>query len=323
MKYSLSFFLLCGWLFSSAQIKSPVGSYHVNRNHDPQGGSNFFLLANNKYVVVFFGGAQTGVWKMEKDSLIKFTPEVNDQAFKLYGRKNEDLGDSLKVFFNNFEERQTFISVNPASHQKTSMRRVYNKDPNCFTFPYVYKFKTAGDSLSFSHQLAERVQKDSLLHQIFTFKNKDKYNDFVAYYFPLKYHDRPYFAKMSKQGLIFNDDNYVKRQDLPTAGEDLKFIQGIVDADKKPQLVFYNPYYGSPEKDLSKDRNYSYNEKKGAYINILNYKEGQENKEEEDSFNNMNLVYPFKLIADFSIAEKTIIVVEKPLFNVTCRSVEN
>ena len=79
-----------------------IGLYALSSS-TPEGGAHMFVLENGTYAIAYFGGIRTGQWKKIKDDTFRFTPNTKQSEFELYGRYNRDLGDSLKIFFNGFE----------------------------------------------------------------------------------------------------------------------------------------------------------------------------------------------------------------------------
>jgi len=294
-----------------------AGVYNRSFKGDPHGASYLFVLEGHRYIITYFGGAQIGSWKMAKEHIVEFTPDVSPHPFVIYGRHNPMIGDSTRIFFNGFEEEETFIHPGPIGKEKPLMQRVFNKDPNCFGFPYVHKFAGIKTDLSFVN-IGMMDFSGEGPRDIYTFQNEEKYNDFAAYYFEKKQEDRPFYAMVKDGKLYFDEEDYAEKHPLPETGEDAEFIRSLAGFERIPEEVFYNPYYGTCENAGKDTLNYEFHEAKNAYISPLNYTEGEELVKGDNAFNTCSIVYAFKKLSAFSVTKRVFEIDEKPLFQVSC-----
>jgi hypothetical protein len=157
-------------------------------------------------------------------------------------------------------------------------------------------------------------------HDVYRFINPGKHNDFVAVYHQDD-HDKGPFSATLRHGMLFVDgaEKGATRRPLPTEGEDFEFFKQVLNAPKSVDKVFYSPSYQESAEDLQDKNNWRFDESKGAYINFLNYVEGEENRlTEQDANNRPNIVYQFNLL---ELAEKKLVPFDidtKPLFTRTC-----
>lgn len=319
------------------------GRYHRSGGGDPLGGSDLFVLPDHRFVVVFFGGAESGQWQIDKGMII-FTPTTATHPFHLFGRHNPKLGDSTRIFFQGFQEDETFIrlnlrpnnnannnnnssdSSNNHSSSTSSMQRVFNISPNCFTFPYITKFpgKTSNIALACKPYLDSR-ENETTNQPVYNFDNPENYNDFTAFYTAHRNAPRGFRILPKGNRFYFNEDTYAERRPLPTSGEYYEFIQQIANRKAETDTVFFNPWYNQAPASLVQDTfNYKYIAERDLYINFLNYTEEHEYIKGEDGFNQMFVVYPFHALHQRGtpVKQKFAIDAAKPLFVTKCDSDE-
>jgi len=306
---------------SLTQAQSNIAGIYKQRSNDPQGGASMFVLEDHKFVVVFFGGALVGEWSINGND-VEFKPFKSDQHFLIYGRHNPDLKTTSRIYFQGFNERETFIGFGEKQAEKQLLKRVFNVSPNCVPYPSVSKFRDIFSKIYLSDQpdhFGDVESDPKAKRNIYAFTNKEKYNDFIAYYIKDNREEEPFYAKLKGGELTFERENFSAKRPLPTSGEDFEFIEKIAHAPRSTDKVFYNPFYNRTAEDVNDIHNWKFNEKKNAYISFLNYTEGEEYKPEaQDAYNKMNIVYQFnilpltdKVVAPFSIDNK-------PLFTATC-----
>lgn len=294
-----------------------VGIYSMSSG-DPQGGNHLYVLDSNKYVIVYFGGAQTGNWTITDDSVLTFTPNYEPNAFVAYGRHNNDLADSIRIHFLGFSDEETFIKTGSPAGPKPLLRRVFNLSPNCFSYPYVFKFKKQSDTISFSSLPYKDNRAIGFIPLIYSFYYDKSYNDLIVYYFKERRDNQPFTAIIRKDGLQFNGHS-TSRQTLENAGGDLTFIRELSQSALNPGEIFVNPFYNEYKQDIKQDPDYIFDTVKNAYTNKWNYEAGEEYNLQQDAYNNMNILYPLKKITSFSRTQKTFRIEEKPLFFVNCK----
>jgi len=304
---------------ASAQNNNIVGLYNLGSS-SPEGGSHLMILKGGDYAITFFGGIQTGKWNLTKDNVYKFSPNVKESKFELFGRYNKDLKDSTKMFFRGFENSQTFIQVRKTKEEEYTMHQVFNTDANCFSFPYVHIFKTNANSISL---MFKNYGEES--SSIFIFKNPEGYNDFAVNFIQVdSYEARPFFATFKDDMLYFKDNNYSQRKPLDEDGEDITFIKKIIDKEKDNDILYLNPSYNifggldSEEENQDIHEHHTFNEQKNAFIDTEYYVEGEENIKSDDSFHNMSIIYAYNILKEFSKESVRFKIDEKPIFQVNC-----
>lgn len=319
------YILILSLIFISYQgigqtVPDIVGTYDRSHHGDPQGASKLFVLKDHKYVIVFFGGAQTGTWNIGEDSLVTFEPAVTKERFTIYGRHNKDLGDSTRIGFMDFTSEDTFIHFGDPGKEKPVMKKVFNDSPNCLSFPYLYKYKGVAPQISFVNKPYQREGDEVAVQDLYTFQNPEHYNDFIAYFFKEARRKRPLTAIAKKGRLYFEEDDSEEKGPLPDRKEELDMIMAVSHIEVNPAEVYFNPFYGQYEKDVKNDKlNYTYNEAKGAYISPGNYKEGEEYKKDDESFNRMYIIYAFKAIQPSAKVKRPYDIDQVPLFTVKCK----
>ncbi len=289
-----------------------VGIYSLGPS-SPEGGSNLIVLENGKYAIIYFGGIQVGHWEFIDDKVCKFTPNIKEQEFELFGRHNKDLNDSTRISFMGFEENETFFSTGKKNeNENIIMKRVFNPGANCFSYPYVHKFGAIENNILF---MATAYNKKS--SPVISFKNPVRYNDFVAFYFHKDENtSQPFFTTFKENKLFFNDGNYSQKSPLEENDEDIKFVIDFIHKDKEKDKVYFNPFYNFFEGDINET--YIFNEEKGAFIDTKYYAEGVEYSNPEAEYDNMSIIYSFDKLKDSTIEMVKYQADENSLFYVIC-----
>lgn len=302
------------WAQHSTNI---VGLYSPSKNRSPEGNAHVYILSNHIYVVPYFGGVQVGRWEIGKDSMVTFNPKVYPYPFVFWGRHNKDLGDSVRIYFSDFDNDENFIALGNTGAQP-QLQRVFNESPNCVPYPSVYKFTKHTDTIQVA--TIPYDHGENRVPDIYTFINEEHYNDFIAFHIRRKSDDHPFYAQVKKGELYFNEDDFSVKYPLPQEGEDLAFIQQFsqtIDSDL-PDTMFYNPYYKNCDEEVYDTMNYHYDVNKGAFISLHNYEEGEEYTPMDDSYNRCFIIYPFKQLRQFTKVKQRFTIMGKPLFNFSC-----
>ncbi|MBK7885290.1 MAG: hypothetical protein IPJ81_17040 [Chitinophagaceae bacterium] len=263
-----------------------------------------------------FGTAESGTWKMINDTLVEFKfNSAPPNLYALYGRHNNNIGDSIRIFFQEFSNSESLIHLGKFDKDKLRMKRIFNKNPNCLKFPNVYTVKSDADSILFAHYQYWDDEK----WELYTFKNDEKYNDFIAVINDQELPTRPFYANIRKNGLYFLEEKKFSRKvALDTDKETAAFVNEIVNFNSDPDTLYFNPYYKEVrEMRMEEFRNYeyTYDKQKEAFI-AENYT--SENGD-DDTFDNMRVLYSFKAIRKFSVSNNAKIHIEEvPIFNFSC-----
>lgn len=296
-----------------------VGIYNLGSS-SPESSTHLIVLEDNSYAITYFGGIQTGKWATKEENQYLFTPHKKETKFELFGRINKTLGDSTKIVFNSFENGETFIQLRNNVEDIYNMQAVFNEDANCFSYPYVHTFKTKANYISF---LSVPYGKEN--NPILTFKNLNKYNDFVAVFNEEdSVSPQSFLATFKDKKLHFTDGTSSKHFPLDKNDEDIAFIKNFIANTTNNNTLYFNPWYnmlGEPESDIDiKEmlKYYTYNAEKNALIDTEYYIEGEEFIKSEDSYDRMTIIYSYKILTKHT-SETTQYKTEKnSLFNTTC-----
>ncbi len=298
-----------------------MGLYNLGSS-SPEGGSHLFVLENGDYAITYFGGVQTGKWKNIQGNIYEFTPNLNESTFELSGRHNKDLKDNTKIFFSSFENSETFIQLRTAPEEEYTMQRVFNIGANCFSYPYVNTFKTTANSVSF---MSIQYGDDDTNRSIITIKNPEGYNDFVVNFIEVdSYEAEPFLVTFKDGKLYFEDDDFSDCSPLDEEGEDIQFIKSMIEMEANRDTIYFNPSYntfGQLDGDKGQQdvhEHHVFNEQKNAFIDTQYYVEGQENIKSDDSFENMAIIYAYKVLKDYTKESVKYKINEKSLFQVNC-----
>lgn len=305
--------------FASAQNVPDIMGFYSLGSSSPEGGSHLFVLEKGNYAITYFGGIQTGKWKFTEDNNFKFTPNIRESKFELFGRHNKDLNGNTKILFGGFEKSQTFIQLRTANEEENTLQRVFNLEANCFSPPYVYTFKSIANSISFLS-----IQFDEPKSTIITIENPDAYNDFVANFIAVdNYETQPFFAKFKDDKLYFEEDRAPQRSPLDEVGEDLEFIKRFIDSESKRDTIYLNPSYQKfgqldAEGPLDIHEHHVFDQQKNAFVDTEYYIEGSEYIKSEESYEDMSIIYSYSALKKYSKKSVKYKINEESLFQVNC-----
>ncbi|WBV55414.1 hypothetical protein PFY10_14375 [Chryseobacterium daecheongense] len=317
MKNLIILFLLTNTIFSTAQTKVS-GSYHVDSGNPDDGGYNWILLENHRFVMATFGQVILGTWSMDNDNLISFIPSTPKYPFDVYGRY--DAGQKgTKVMFDNFE-RDTKIYM---GNSEQGIQPVLNDDANCFSYPMVKEFGSNFKDIILSVALFDQA-KD--LHYVA--ENK-RYNNFIVMYYSSALRQKPFTAKFKEGRLYFRNENRPSslRKDLQPA--ELKemetFINGGVSGFSKESIISNLAYnieaYGPGERSMQEDfdeesyLNYNYNYDASKEVYTAKHPQGAS---EDDEYHNLDTMYKYHRM-ELKPQQKSYKKIEKSIFNITCK----
>ena len=297
-----------------------AGTYSLG-SHSPEGGSHLIVLENGIYAITYFGGIQSGKWELTEDAIYKFSPNIKESKFELFGRHNKDLKGNTKIFFTGFENSETFIQLRTSiKEEEYTMQRVFNIDANCFDFPYVHTFKTDANSISLMFENYGDGRS-----KIITFNNSEGYNDFLANYIEVdRYEARPFYATFKEDSLYFEENNSSSRTPLDEDDEDIEFLKNMIEMVMNRDTIYLNPSYNmfggldSEEEAQDIHEHHVFNEQKNAFVDTEYYIEGEEYMKSDESFDNMSIIYAYKVLKEFSKASVKFEIDENSIFQVSC-----
>jgi len=304
----------------NAQNKEIITGTYSLGSSSPEGGSHLIILENGIYALMYFGGMQTGKWNLTKDAIYRFSPNIKESKFELFGRHNKNLKDSTKIFFNGFENSETFIQLRTNKEEEYNLQRVFNIDANCFDFPYVHIFKTVANSISLMFENYGDGRS-----KVITFNNPDGYNDFLANYIEVERSEaRTFFATFKEDILYFQGNESSSRTPLDEDDEEIEFIRNFIDKEMIRDTIYLNPSYNvfggldSEEEPRDIHERHIFSEQKNAFINTKSYVEGNEYIKSDESFDNMSIIYAYRVLKEFSKASVKFKIDENSIFQVSC-----
>ncbi|WP_131248875.1 hypothetical protein [Aquimarina atlantica] len=310
MKRILIFVIICMMNKGMAQNKENIAGLYALGSHSPEGGSHLFVLENGKFVITYFGGAQVGSWRVDRDQTFLFTPDTKKNEFELYGRYNKKIQDSLKIFFTGFEESRSFVSLKKSKDDHYIMKQVFNDDANCFGYPYVGTFKKDSDVISFM------AINEGMNTAIYDFNIKG-FNDFIACFFTRENEAYPFYATLKDNKLYIDENEYSEKRPLPTEGEDIEFIRAIANKNTSENMLFYNPSYNPFKEDIN--ASHVFDKEKQAYIIPGFYKEGNEDRTDDEAFFDISIIYKYELCTATFAKSVNYKIEDKPVFQVNCK----
>lgn len=309
-------------MVNAQNITDITGLYNLGAS-SPEGGSHLFVLESGDYAITYFGGIQTGKWESIKENLYKFTPNIRENTFEIFGRRNKDLQGETKIFFNGFENSETFIQLKVEKDEQNIMQRVFNLDANCFSYPYIHTYKSIANSISF---MAIQQGYDDIKPSIITFENPNGYNDFIVNFIEVnEFEAQPLMAKFEGDKLIFNENDAKGRIPLSEVAEDVEFIKKMIEKESNRDIIYLNPcynFFGLPDSENGDQQDINehhvYNEQKNAYIDTEYYNESVDYTNSEESNEDMSIIYAYTALKEYTKKVDKFKIDENALFQVNC-----
>lgn len=107
------------------------------------------LFDDGTFLMYGYATAIFGSYGFEKDNVL-FYPD-KQELFTIYACRNKSIGDSTRMNFLGFERGgENFVKIG-----KDSIKRVFNKDANCFDAPFVYKTQNTPGKITLYNILEE------------------------------------------------------------------------------------------------------------------------------------------------------------------------
>jgi hypothetical protein len=272
-----------------------AGVYNTGNGGDPQGGGFLCVLPNHQFVLGFFGGATTGTWKIN-DTTVTFKPQVKPTGFRLYGRHNSLLRDSISMLFIGFGvSGVAAIGFDPSAN---NVRQIFDREPQSADNLYIGKFAGVPANFLLANHTIDKTGKGTSGNawQIYRFNNTNGYNDFIAKYLPGTDQPKTFSGKINKQGRLDFDQKASEKK--PFGKDDKAFVKQMLSLSSDPNQAFFDPNYNEAEPGFEKDTlHYRFNKQKNAYINFRKYVEGEENHPQDKYGSNaLNIIYRYQKI---------------------------
>ncbi len=268
--------LLVSGILISAQYKNTdiEGVYN-------KGGVSFILKKDNTFLVVAMGTLIKGTWNTDKN-IITLTPKNPDASFYLYARKNPDIKGEMRLMISGDDtSNDIYVGTFP-----NKMKRLFNKEANCFDFPYVHRSKELPEILTFIDQTKSENPSQMDVPNVMQHFQTAGYNDFIMQYMSPSLFYNPFRFEIRKEGLKSLSDadgGIVKKQNIKEFFKNEKELQFLEESfnmayntDFKIVNYAYNTNDDMSEKmDISQ---YKYDPVRNVYVNpyapakSLNYK---------------------------------------------------
>jgi len=231
----------------SAEI---VGSYYMSSGN-PEGGSHFIVMPDHTFVVTYFGGMRKGTWELQDDRYF-FTYHV-EPVFVLYARNNPKVTDSVSVRIAIDGNRSFALRLNASGDEPFTP--LFNKNANCFDYPYILKQKEALKNLdAYAPDRGYRSQNElEDLGEQYSFNTEIQHNEFILAGLSREYSTpRSFSATFANNSMVLNDSKTIEKsgeiEDMNA--EDMQFVKQFIETELFPkQLVYGNeffPHYDSP-----------------------------------------------------------------------------
>jgi hypothetical protein len=294
--------------------KDIVGIYRLR-------GGEHYIKADHRFIIIGYGTLITGTWSLKEKGLVLFTPEYEKQAFTLYGRHNKHLGDSTHIMVSyGFYDEETFLHMGSLDMKTPKLKRVFKEGHRCISFPYIVKTKSKVDTVSFSFLPYKGNRPENYQPEIYTFYNPEKYNHFVAIHHKVDRNDEPFVYQFKENKLFYEEDSYGEKKEFEEKLSEVEEAMKDIDGVPSSNAVYFTPLYnecGSNLSELPFKFNYKFDKVKNAYIDSLNYSEGEEQHQDYD-FNNKNIIYKYDKLTNFMQLKSNVVIDQTPIFIEKC-----
>ena len=298
---------------NAQSVEDIVGVYSLR-------GATHFLKPDQTFVLVGYATLITGKWELQEKGLVHFIPDYEKEKFTLYGRHNKNTTDSSKIMLSyGFYDDETLLHFGPLNKPVPEFKRIFKPGHRHISFPYVYRVKGNSDEVSFTYFPYEYDGRRTKKPEIYTFVNKEKFNDFIGFYWRVKNDNQPFYYQFKNDRLYSDEDTYSQKDDLGNALEEIEadfktLISESTSTDFSPKKMYSTPLYnfydaGSEELLL----NFKFNKQKNAWLNILNYEQDEELSPDYD-YNKTNIVFEYTKLEDFTKTNCAIKIDEVPIF---------
>lgn len=317
MKKSVLLFAaqMCLALCTHAQTEKDIVGYYQLR------GGAHYIKADHTFLIIGYATVIVGKWSLQKEGVVTFTPDYEKSSFTLYGRHNNNIKDSSKFMLSNgLTEEETFLRLGTLNDNAPNLKRVFKPGHHCIVYPYVYVTSSKSDTISFASHPYQEIGNKAYKPEIYTFYNTEHYNDFIAFYHKDDFNNHPFSYLYKDEKLFYSETSYGEKQDLTTALKDGE-LDDLSNIEFSPKEIYCAPGYKTYDNTTDEEtfrQNYKFNAQKNAFINVLNYKEGEEKKPDFD-YNNENILYRYTRIFNPGIVSKKISIEQTPIFEEHCK----
>ena len=298
--------------------KNIMGSYSLSFGHrSPEGSPTLFLYKENKYVIASFGEVQMGTWRVIKEKYLHLTPNKAKKPFNVYGRYNPNIGDSTHTSFLGDRFRyNTLITYGETTKNPVNLSPIFNKDANCFSFPYIHK--TSGKpnqiSLAFNQNYEESPDQKVMLT---TYKNPNNFNDFIIFEYTRDQNKMPIRVLIDGNKLIFRESQVTEKSPLPKAGsEDDTFLKEMSTINNTPEAIYYNFGYKQFKSEEINSKSYKYNKKLNNYV--YRGKVPPTYEEDTSDYHNFLQVNKYEMLQDVTQQQKQFTIAKKSIIYTVC-----
>lgn len=191
----MNYYRITGLLFFCTLIVANMAI--AQRKQDSRNGAKWFgrstegilLFPDSTFMLFGYATLIPGVYTAEKD-MLHFSP-AKLPLFTVHGHHNPQLQDSCRILFSGFEEGNTLVKLDDEP-----MLRVFNKEANCFSDPYVYEKKNIPTKINLVHVPYAPFNDDAATNE-WQYPNSNNYNELVFAFVKQAQEWKDFFAKIS------------------------------------------------------------------------------------------------------------------------------
>ncbi|GAA0872192.1 hypothetical protein GCM10009117_13390 [Gangjinia marincola] len=294
-----------------AQDLSPEaisGSYSFPST-SPEGGAHLSIFEDTSFILTYFGGYVKGIYRISSQR-INFIPDVAKQSLVVYGRKTIPLNDSVRFTYSNIDDMRLYVGL--LSKDYLEMTPIFNKSPNCFSYPYK-DMKTSIPKKIHFYLNSDYTRKKEILYTLVVANEE---NDFIVSTISSQRTDvSPFMGSFKEDQLSIDGNQPMKRRPFENKNdEDYLYLKYL--AQKK--LISDTVYYTHDPKE---ERFYTKEQVTSTPYDITkdHYRYPMYNRDTRDLTDTI-IVHPLyrMKLTEIRKIPKRLTLREEPLFKVTC-----
>ncbi|WP_300597877.1 hypothetical protein [Niabella sp.] len=224
-----------------------------------------YLFEDSSFLLYGYATMVFGKYNIEKE-LLSFYPDKPEQVFTVYARNDKTI-KGIRLAFGGFERGTTLIRFDEAP-----VKRVFNKNANCFSAPFVYDTAYHPKQIALSHHLEALWRLPETKKEPGSFRFPVTHNDYIlVYHQPDRYHD-PFKGRiLTKEGILLLETTLTSRQfekqeEAPDNLEEVTQLKTAYEQSRRNETVimYTNDRYRPFEEPDTAD--YTYDGASNQYI---------------------------------------------------------
>lgn len=295
-----------------------VGHYTLSFEQGSKAEQKLIELSKNrKYTMIgssFTTPIRIGDWRVV-DSKYLHLLAYDAYPFNIYGRHTTELNETSRVVFNGiYLSHNTFINYDNVLNEMPTLTPILNKNTSCSKRPYISELPQKYNSISLAYN-PDNGNKGNAEIDIYTFNNKDNFNDFrISTRLDLTYQDT-IKAAIKDDYLIFEQGKTTKRSVPETTDENDSSLEDLEKLAVSPKTIYQN-IAGKPFVEPFVDpKDYTFDNDIRAYVAI---NKCSANCPTEEEYGYSDIFYEYQLLENITVQQSKFKIAGKSFINAAC-----